>query len=201
MADERVRVWSFIVWQESAPSNWIQIVNENHIPFCVSPLHDRDKEGDSLKKPHWHVIINFSGKKSYDQVKEITDSINAGFPVRVKDIFGLTRYLIHLDDPDKAQYSEEDIQAFGGFDWKYYFEMPNSMVDYYISEMRQYIEENDINEFCIFDSYCLFNNKNWYKVLTIRTQYFSILFKSRYFHKKEIISLLGQKVNEEGEIF
>lgn len=30
----------------------------------------------------------------------------------------MTRYLIHMDDPDKAPYSPEDVLEFNGADWK-----------------------------------------------------------------------------------
>ena len=53
--DSRVRNYATIVYQESAPAGWLDILDELHIPAFVSPLHDKDlnKEGE-IKKAHWH---------------------------------------------------------------------------------------------------------------------------------------------------
>lgn len=40
--DSRTRNWSFIVYPESAPNNWREILQEEMTPFAVSPLHDKD---------------------------------------------------------------------------------------------------------------------------------------------------------------
>ena len=48
------------------------------VPGFISPLHDSDINADGEpKKPHWHVILTFKGLKSYEQVKAITDQLNA----------------------------------------------------------------------------------------------------------------------------
>ena len=36
------RTWGAVVYPESAPDNWIEILEETRIQFAVSPLHDKD---------------------------------------------------------------------------------------------------------------------------------------------------------------
>ena len=65
--DTRTRNWSFIIYPESAPQNWIEQLKGEMIPFAVSPLHDEDiNEGTGeVKKAHLHILLCFEGKKSY----------------------------------------------------------------------------------------------------------------------------------------
>ena len=44
----------------SAPDNWRDILDEEHIQWVESPLHDKDKLPDGrTKKPHWHILLLF----------------------------------------------------------------------------------------------------------------------------------------------
>lgn len=58
--DTRVRNWSWIVYPESAPENWRQLLDETGEKWIESPLHDKDinETTDEIKKPHWHIIIS-----------------------------------------------------------------------------------------------------------------------------------------------
>ena len=79
--DVRARTWTFVAYPESAPENWRDILDGYHIPWVESPLHDKDVNPDgTVKKAHRHVILLFDGKKSFEQVKDITDALNAPIP-------------------------------------------------------------------------------------------------------------------------
>ena len=53
-ADSRARNWSLVVYPESAPENWRDILDDYHIPWVESPLHDKDINPDGeIKKAHW----------------------------------------------------------------------------------------------------------------------------------------------------
>ena len=66
--DRRARSWSWIVYPESAPDNWRQLLDETGEKWIESPLHDKDinETTNELKKPHWHIIVSFENKKSYN---------------------------------------------------------------------------------------------------------------------------------------
>lgn len=124
MAESRYRVWTCIVYPESAPENWESILDDKHISFCVSPLHcyDVNELDGELKKAHYHVIFAFEGKKSFEQVFELTEQLNSPIPKRVDSLRGAVRYLVHYDNPEKFQYSISDIRCYGGFDLADYFQ-------------------------------------------------------------------------------
>ena len=63
--DTRVRNFATVVYPESAPENWQEILAEQFIPAFISPLHDKDiNPTGEPKKPHYHVMIMYEGKKS-----------------------------------------------------------------------------------------------------------------------------------------
>ena len=122
--DQRSTTWTFLVYPDSAPADWINLLKNLHVPFIISPLHDKDikdKTTGELKKPHYHCIIRFRSKKSFSQIKtEVSDKINGPIPQPVVDFAMMVRYLIHMDDPDKYQYNKEDIETYGNIDIKEY---------------------------------------------------------------------------------
>lgn len=87
------------------------------IEWVESPLHDKDVNPDETKKkPHYHVTLLFPTVKSYEQVKEITDSVNAPIPIKCQSVKGSIRYMVHKDNPEKFQYDWNDIKCYGGAD-------------------------------------------------------------------------------------
>lgn len=115
------RYWAFIVYPESVKENWESILEEKGLVFCRSPLHDRDIDkyaegGEEYKKAHYHVLVEYEGPKTYKTIKEeICDEIGATIPKKVESVRGYYRYLTHMDNPEKAQYKEEDIKRYNGF--------------------------------------------------------------------------------------
>ena len=145
--DVRTRVWTFILYPESAPENWIDILIDMHLEFVVSPLHDQDRDATGeLKKPHWHVMLMFAGVKSYEQVKEITEKVNGTIPERCHNAKAMVRYMAHIDNPDKAQYKVGDIKAYGGVDLQDLLRPTSSERYEIIREMIDYVREQNIIE-------------------------------------------------------
>ena len=92
-----------MAYPESAPEGWRDVLDEQHIQWVESPLHDKDMNADGTpKKPHWHILLLFDGKKSYEQVKELTDKLHATIPQKCASAKGLVRYMAHLDNPEKG---------------------------------------------------------------------------------------------------
>jgi hypothetical protein len=124
--DGRTRNWNFILYPESAPKDWRGIINETRIEWVESPLHDKDinpkwsadeETGEEqYKKAHHHITILFPSHKSYDQVKQLTDSLNAPIPIPCQSVKGSIRYMVHKDNPEKHQYDWNDIRCHGGAD-------------------------------------------------------------------------------------
>jgi hypothetical protein len=169
--DTRARHWSFIVYPESAPENWIELLKSQMLTFAVSPLHDKDlcesPNSDGVrepKKPHYHVFMCFEGKKSYEQVKTITDSLQATIPQAVVSAKGLIRYFVHKDDPNKYQYDIKDIFVYGDIDIITPFQTSSSRYEA-IREMLIFVDENGIMEFQDLMNYAMFEREDWFRYL------------------------------------
>jgi len=115
--DGRARYWAFEVYPESAVSDWQEALRDTHVPCAISPLHNRDFNKDGTPtKPHHHVMLYFHGKISMGPVLEIVESLNAPkYVERVASGSGYFEYLWHKNDPDKAQYNQEDVKLLNGF--------------------------------------------------------------------------------------
>lgn len=165
--DNRYRQWAFVVYPESATPNWKDVLDDTHVPWYESPLHDSDKNPTGeAKKAHWHVIIQFSGKKDYNAIKELTDSINATRPEPVKEIKGYLRYFAHLDNPEKAQYDPNKIVPHNGADMSYLTTPTASERHKIINDMRRFCREKNVTEFSdLLDLAAETHPTDWFPVL------------------------------------
>lgn len=166
-AESRTRNWTFVVYPESASENWRNILDDLHIEWVESPLHDKDLNGDGQpKKPHIHVGVFFAGNKTYEQVKEITDSLNCPIPQRCHSARALVRYMAHLDNPEKAQYNPSDIKGHGGVDVADMLRPASSERYTLIADMMAYIKDNNICEFQDLIDYARVNERDtWFPLL------------------------------------
>lgn len=174
--DERTRNWVLIVYPDSAPENWRTILDDLHIQWIESPLHDKDVNPDAddhEKKAHWHVLLLFDGNKSFEQVCEIADQLHCAQPQVCQSPSGMVRYMIHMDNPEKYQYSREDIVAHGGADVLYYLR-PTSVSRYsLLAEMTGYIRDNQITEYSDFIDYALREHfDDWFPLLADNSSIF-----------------------------
>lgn len=177
--EKRKRNWVFVVYPESAPENWREILRDKLVPGYISPLHDKDSNVDGeVKKPHWHVLLTFKGLKSLEQVKEITDSLNASFPQVCNDIRAYARYLCHLDNPEKAQYEVADVECLGGTD---YLDKIKSAADTdtALSEMMDWCVEQGCYSFFRLSNYARRHRSDWFRVISSsRTVFLTAWLKS-----------------------
>lgn len=191
-ANRRARNWCAIVYPESAPEDWKEYLDKQGFMWACSPLHDMDIDDDSeqtTKKAHWHIVICFSGNKSYDQMIDMLQYLNCPRPQICRDVRSSVRYFIHKDHPHKYQYSEDDIECYGGFDIGDCFNISKSELRLYRKEMADYIEEHNVIELMDFDSYCRkFKTDTWYRVLSENsTIYFDRLIKSNRHRSRNYI--------------
>lgn len=174
MAKERGRNWAFIVYPESAPLDWIDVIREELVPGFVSPLHDKDENEDGeTKKPHWHVLLMFNGNKSAEQVHEISEKVNGTIPVMVKDLRSYARYLCHLDDPNKAQYEPKDVVELCGTD---YLEKMKSLkdTDSTLSEIMDWCIQERCYSFFRLVNHSREFEPEWFRVLNTSKTVFMV---------------------------
>lgn len=163
--DSRARNFYTCVYPDSAPDNWLDILSDYLIPCFVSPIHDKDiNPTGEPKKPHYHVMVMFEGKKSVEQIQEIFNSIGGvGLDV-VKSVRGYARYLCHLDNPEKAQYLPDDVKSFCGADYMGIIGLP---IDKYksIGEMMDFIIDSEISAYADLLVYARQFRPDWFRVL------------------------------------
>lgn len=161
----RTRNFATVVYPDSAPENWQQILSEQFIPAFISPLHDKDfNVTGEPKKPHWHVMLMYDGVKSIEQVGEVIEKIGGVGCEVVQSSRGYARYLCHLDNPDKAQYNAEDVKCLSGAD---YMGVIGLAIDKYkaIGEMIDFCEDNNIVSYSELLKFCRVERFDWFRVL------------------------------------
>ena len=163
--DGRTRNYATVVYPESAPENWLDIVREAKIPVFVSPLHEFDTNPTGEhKKPHYHVIVAYENKKNPEQAREFFESFGGVGCEIVQSLRGYARYLCHLDNPEKHQYSPDDVLSFGGADYIGTIGLP---IDKYksISEMIDFCIEQSIYCYADLLEYAKNERFDWFRVL------------------------------------
>lgn len=199
--DDRTRNWTFVVYPESAPKNWREIIDELRIQWIESPLHDRDINADGeLKKPHWHVLLMFEGNKSFEQIQELTESVHAPVPQKVASVKGLVRYMAHLDNPEKVQYDRTAIIGHGGADVAEYLRPTSSSRYQLIAEMMDFVKEQNIFEMEDLLYYARTERfDDWFPLLCDNSAYImSALLKSRRNRAEAPVQIV--RVDEQGTV-
>lgn len=182
--DERRRtnVFATIVYPESAPADWIQIIKDTHVPTLISPLHDKDILPDgSPKKAHYHVMQIYDGNKNFEtQVKPVFDRFGGVGREEILSQRGYARYMCHMDNPEKYQYEQEEVQEINGACYSATISLPTDELGM-VDDMLCFIEDNDIYSFRKFLFWCKDNQKEWFRVLvSSKTYIIKEYLKSRY---------------------
>lgn len=142
------RNWAFVLYPESAPEDWRERLRETGLQCAISPLHDRDTNPDGEpKKPHYHVILCYAGPTSFNVVRALTDGLGQPIPQALEQVKGYYRYLTHMDNPEKAQYSPEEVQTINGFDIREFVELTKTEVERLKREIVDFIRSNQITEY------------------------------------------------------
>lgn len=163
------RHWAFVLYPESAPENWREIIQQTGLQCAVSPLHDKDINPDGTqKKAHYHVIASYSNTTTYNNVKDLTDSLNCPIPQPLEQVRGYYRYLTHKDNPEKYQYSNKDITTINGFDISNYVELTTTEINNIKRDLQKVIRENKFFEYSQLMDYCMDNGlDNYYDVASL----------------------------------
>lgn len=169
MADKavsrRYRNYATVVYPESSPENWQDILTDQLVPALISPLHDMDTNPDGeIKKAHWHVVLLYDAPKSEDQAQAVFASISGVGCEVVQSIRGYARYLCHLDNPEKHQYSPEAVRALCGADYMSSIGLPTDKYKA-IGEMMDYCELNNIFSYYELLTHSRNERFDWFRVL------------------------------------
>ena len=127
----------------------------------------------------------FGGVKSYEQVKEITDKLNSPIPQRCHNVKAMVRYMAHLDNPEKAQYSVSDIKAHGGVDLAELLRPSSSERYTLLREMIDYVRSAGVTEFQDLVDYASSEHfDDWFPLLCDNSSYFIGQYIKSQRHRK-----------------
>lgn len=193
--EKRSNKWAFLIYQESSPKNYLEILESLRVPFVLSPWHDKDinSETGEIKKSHKHGALYFDSLKSYSQVSElISDKLNG--PSHVEIVLspkGMFNYFTHADNPDKTLYNVEDIESGCGFEIDKFLLEQNS--DNFMNEVIDIIEENNFTEFEDLVRYARKNNYLLLGLIIERTYFFAKYLDSRRHNPSKQLKKEGDK--------
>lgn len=165
--NEKSRSWTIVVYPESAPRNWREVLDDSHIRWVESPLHNMDANPDGeRKKEHWHILLLFDGPVTFRNVSNLCKRLNSPIPQIAKSAKGMVRYMIHLDNPEKYQYKREDIVGHGGVDVDEFFALSTTTRLHVTKEISQYILTNHITLFSDLVKQAITDgNDDWFDVM------------------------------------
>ncbi len=153
--------------------NVIKALAEEHLTFAVSPIHDRDVDNDgNLKKAHFHLLLAYSSATTLNNI--IGWFKACGMPesdlhsVRVcASGVGYYRYLTHKDNPEKAQYNDNDIRVFNDSDeiFKRFSKTASDRIDDLV-RIFQIVDELNTISFHSLVQYLMLNERDLFKLLT-----------------------------------
>lgn len=186
---EKKSKWACVIYPESMPEDWLDVLRQSGLRIAISPLHDRDNDPTGQpKKPHYHIIIVYNGPTTFNSVRKFTERLNAPAPIPLEAVRGYYRYLTHQDNPDKYQYDPADIQTLNGFNIADYMEFTQAEIMEVIRKVTQFIFDNRITEYAELMATTMQLDSNpdfdqWFNVISSHTIYFTSLLRSLR-HKK-----------------
>lgn len=151
----------------------IKSLAKEHLTFALSPIHDRDVEDDgSLKKGHYHLLLAYSSATTLNNIRGWLNA--CGMPkselhsVRIcASGVGYYRYLTHKDNPEKAQYDDNDIRVFNDCDelFKKFSKTASEKIDDLV-RIFQIVDELNTISFHSLLQYLMLNERDLFKMLT-----------------------------------
>jgi hypothetical protein len=144
--------------------------------------HDKDftEEGE-LKKAHWHLLLSFETKKSLSLIAKVLQ-IEENLIECVNNYKSLERYLIHLDNPDKAQYQPSDVVS--NYDYEVQvFSTTESILQFLIEKCEEYTSIKEFN---------LMVMKLGIDYMKVYKAYYSMIKDVIYFNNNEQIKAIQE---------
>lgn len=158
MAEEKSQpkatYFTFLLYPESIPDNWVELLESTGLQMAISPLHNRDKtekkelleQGQVFKKEHYHVIYiaknaitpeavrnrikRLLGDKSVNMVQPIATSVvNAYLYLTHESKDAIAKKKHVYDKKDIIHLNNFDIDRFEMFDVHEKRDMINSITE------------------------------------------------------------------------
>lgn len=159
------------LYEDSCNPSWRQVLQGMHTPAFVI-RHDYDKKiTGEPKKPHWHILILFGRQVKSNYAQRVADALGAAnrYWETVPYRHGYARYMCHLDNPEKYQYSPDDVICFGGAD---YIEFAVNNVEKskikneILIDIIQMVRKSNVHSYAMVVNYAIDSgNMEWLSIL------------------------------------
>lgn len=156
MTKEKSRYFTFLLYPESIPEDWLLKLELIDIPMAISPLHDKDKkEGkeQGLKKPHYHVIYIAKNPVTAHSVRmrikrALGDQSIAKVQIIKTTVENTYLYLTHESkdaiEKNKYVYDKKDIKLINNFDVDRYITLDVEEKDEMFNLVCDLIDDHDL---------------------------------------------------------
>lgn len=207
----RTRNFTAVFYPDDLPENWRELVDETHVKWIESPLHNKDLNADGQpKKSHHHTLFMFDSVKTPEQFTEFLKGIfgqsdtgsiiGVATPQTVTDRCALVRYFAHMDNPEKVQYDVNEIKGHNGADPAEVLRYNQTETLEMMSAIEQFIDEKNITEYSDLCRLIRKDRLEWYSVVATRnTVHFNAYIRSCRHKQKETEAL--QEALEDGRAY
>ena len=153
---EKSRYFTFILYPESIPTNWIQQLELLDVPMAISPLHDKDLsnvEDQKYKKAHYHVIYVAKNPVTSESVRLkikrlLGDKSIAKVQIVASSMENMYLYLTHESKDaiakNKHVYDRKDIKTISNFDIDRYVVLDVEEKDELLNAVCDMIDEQSL---------------------------------------------------------
>lgn len=149
-------------------------------------LHDKDtKEDGTSKHAHYHLFLQFSQQVDFSVIaKAFKQKENRIKKIAAGSYNGAVHYLVHLKEPDKFQYSVDEVKA--NFDYKKYIEDLKNQVSKTkrLKQIQEGIESGKIRRFNLYDYISMDEYAKYYNTIERYFKYRDIILSKNEIRKK-----------------
>ena len=162
-----------MLYTDSAKNNWQEILKSRKIKGYAI-LHDKDVQEDGTpKKPHYHILIRYDNPTAESTVQKLAKEIGTanGKVISVADYKGYAEYLIHKNNPEKTQYTIEEVESYGGLNYKTLIKDDGDSkrrAEETLKEILRYCRQNGIYSYSELVDLALEESNEWFRLISGR---------------------------------
>lgn len=175
MSDTRCRLYTFIAYPDESHTDVNKALTELGLSALLSPLHspEQTEDGKELKR-HYHVMVQFSGKKTLDQMNDLISTLrNEPYGVactlaqKVADKASLIKYFVHDGYEGKEKFSYSQLEKIGAFK----LEVTDEIVTDTIVEIISWCNAATCYKYSQVFDYAMAFKKEWLGILLSKRSY------------------------------
>jgi hypothetical protein len=156
MSKEKARYFTFLLYPESIPEDWVERLELLDVPIAISPIHDKDlsdMDGQKYKKAHYHVIYVAKNPVTADSVRIkvkrcLGDKSVALVKIVATSMENMYLYLTHESKDaiakNKVKYSRKDIKLINNFDIDRYITLDVEDKEDMLNDVCDLIDDHDL---------------------------------------------------------